>query len=306
MVRLRALASGVVMLTLFSFNHVYAQIDIIQDSKGETSFENFQNSLKLNFDASEFSIKGFKVLKSFEDKGEITFGLGLNLGASKGKTVLFSDSELISKGAVSFSLGGRINNDQTDADWYPYFTMTRTAKSLNLWDSSDPISLIEEDVTNQEFQIGVTRTGAKYPIISAAVRFGRTDNSSALESGTFSSVFMGNGSLLQIDSKEAIGPASDFDENVNDFTFLADLVWVVKRIGIPASIRYYAPDIVGLDPVVKIGSGVFINKSLTESNKFVGGILFQNTDLFKANTNDSFFERVSITLMVGIPLGDAL
>ena len=74
--RRHGLENGLRILILFSPLFGSAQVSIIQDGKGETSLETLKNTISLNFGQEEISGNVFKVLKDFEDKGELVGGLG--------------------------------------------------------------------------------------------------------------------------------------------------------------------------------------------------------------------------------------
>jgi hypothetical protein len=277
------------------------QISIIQDSKGETSFENLVSTVNLNFSAEEITGKVFRTLRNFEEKGSLIGGLGLSLGAVKGKTILFNKGELNSKGSIDFFLGGNISKG--DVDWYPIASFKYTKKSVNLWDSTD-ISVASVPIENTEFQIGVTKTTGKYPIVSFAVKFGTTDNSFDLLPGTVSTSFNKAGNLLQLNSKTAVGPGDQLRKNIKDAKILFDLLWIKGRVGIPLSFRLNFPGKEGQNDYLSIGTGLFINKATDKSNQFVGGIMIQDPDLLRANIKQDILKRLTVALVVGIPFGD--
>lgn len=296
------------MATLLLSNIGYSQISLIQDSKGETALENFNSTVNLNFGAEEISGKYFRIVSGQKDTDkdtefQVIIGGGASIGAVKGKSVLFKDGELNSKGSGSLFLGGWISNTVTCVDWYPYISARFTNKSINLWDSTAP-SIQSQSVNNSEFQIGITRTTKGYPIIAAAIKFGTTDNSSDLASGVFAtSKTSASGSLL-VDSKNAIGPSDNFRDDLNNVQILTDLLWIKGRIGIPANLRLNFPDQDEKSTFVTLGTGIFVNKSKEASNQFVGGLLIQDPDLLGSNVDESILKRLTITLLIGIPFGD--
>ncbi|GAB3983487.1 hypothetical protein GCM10028806_56750 [Spirosoma terrae] len=278
-----------------SFNFVYGQNSLIQDTKGETSLIINQNSNRLlSINVADASI-GLSVLDKNSGKKSFWGGLA-KFKTSENVATLLTGNVFNPSVDLSAYLGRYIKSDRGKVRiWY-------VAPSIKL----DAFKVLESNSLNNKYFFGGSVKGGFNKI-------GKAFKGTAIIGYSGSIGYLNNTSDLktvdvytrvEIDSTVILkNKKSGFVDNYQKF-FGARLnidyaVFPFKNYGYISIAVYGRGQLWGYQPTQKAGIGIFVGQQGAPT-KIVAGIAYQVNDIFNAVSDEpTFLKRTGVNLVAG-------
>ncbi|OEK03286.1 hypothetical protein BFP97_17910 [Roseivirga sp. 4D4] len=275
-----------------------SQIGVITDSKGETSLQTQQDLILINAAEKSFGVS-FGPQKYPEDK-KLNWLVTFKAKGKKGISQLLKSGDFALDGSLSAPL--LFPSESGNKFWYiiPELTLSRP----KVYDAALPIGEGVFTDNNLDWNVSFGINDEKGSIKGLSLKLGYQDNTSLIKTQSIQTVNsqMTNGTtIVQVVSTDDAYNIGQFRKNNGMVRINGDygnnfaknrLLWMLHG-------RFASDQ--RLKPLYNLAAGLYVVKDGAPLEA-VGGFQVQWGDIFQTRTEDNFFNRLSINLVVGIGL----